>query len=135
MRKPPTITITGKGNFAGKLTQTFSITAKDLNASDVEITVVPVAYNAKKADAYKYQPKVVVKDSGKVLGKADYKIDWADNTQKDYNDWYADESKTKSAPSMTIEGTGAYTGTVTMKLPIYRTKLTAANLYVMVEGT
>ena len=133
--KAPTITITGKGNFAGKLTQTFSITAKDLNASDVEITVVPVAYNAKKADAYKYQPKVVVKDSGKVLGKADYTIDWADNTQKDYNDWYADESKTKSAPSMTIAGTGAYTGTVTMKLPIYRTKLTAANLYVMVEET
>jgi len=133
--KAPTITITGKGNFAGKLTQTFFITAKDLNASDVEITVVPVAYNAKKADTYKYQPKVVVKDGGKVLGKADYKIDWADNTQKDYNDWYADESGTKIAPSMTIEGIGSYTGTVTMDLPIYRTKLAAANLYVMVEGT
>ncbi len=131
--KAPTITITGKGNFAGKLTQTFSITAKTLTASD--ITIVPVAYNAKKADTYKYQPKVVVKDGGKVLGKADYKITWDNNTQKDYNDWYADESGTKSAPSMTIEGIGAYTGTVTMDLPIYRTKLAAANLYVMVEGT
>ncbi len=129
--KVPTITITGKGNFTGKLTQTFTITKCDVN--DLEVSVASVLYKAKNKDTYVYQPKVTVKDAGKVLGKADVEVTYEGTSQKEADNAFANAQAT-------VKGTGNYTGELTLDLTgfIHMTKpvtLTAKNIKVTLSGS
>ena len=129
--KVPTITITGKGNFTGKLTQTFTITKRDVN--DLEINVASVLYKAKNKDTYVYQPKVTVKDAGKTLGKADVEVSYEGTSQKEADNAFANAQAT-------VKGTGNYTGELTLDLTgfIHMTKpvtLTARNIKVTLSGS
>ncbi|MEI3192218.1 MAG: hypothetical protein V8S36_08335 [Lachnospiraceae bacterium] len=129
--KVPTITITGKGNFIGKLTQTFTITKCDVN--DLEINVASVLYKAKNKDTYVYQPKVTVKDAGKTLGKADVEVSYEGTSQKEADNAFANAQAT-------VKGTGNYTGELTLDLTgfIHMTKpvtLTARNIKVTLSGS
>ncbi len=66
-KKAPTITIKGKGNFAGSVSRTFTITGRSLTDADmvVTMTVADKAVSTKKGG---YISKVVVADAdGKVL--------------------------------------------------------------------
>lgn len=129
----PTVVITGKGNFTGKIQQTFSVVKKELTSSDISIVVSQTAYSSKRQSAYPYQPKVTIKDHGRTLGKEDYQLVYLKNTQKEYMDWYDSGCSPEEAPQVKITGTGAYDGTVSVQLPIYRIKLTQANMLVIVE--
>lgn len=51
------VTATGKGNFAGSLTKTFTVVQQDI--ANTAITVKPLAYNSK--DSYVYKSSVTVK--------------------------------------------------------------------------
>ena len=129
--KVPTITITGKGNFTGKLTQTFTITKCDVN--DLEVSVASVLYKAKNKDTYVYQPKVTVKDAGKTLGKADVEVVYEGTSQKEADNAFANAQAT-------VKGTGNYTGELTLDLTgfIHMTKpvtLTARNIKVTLSGS
>ena len=129
--KVPTITITGKGNFTGKLTQTFTITKCDVN--DLEVSVASVLYKAKNKDTYVYQPKVTVKDAGKTLGKADVEVVYEGTSQKEADNAFANAQAT-------VKGTGNYTGELTLDLTgfIHMTKpvtLTAKNIKVTLSGS
>ena len=78
--KKATITIKGKGNYTGKLTDavSFTIEAKALNSEDIAITVADIKYNKKKAE---YKPSVVVTDNGKKLKvNKDYTVEYVNNT-------------------------------------------------------
>lgn len=129
----PTVVITGKGNFTGKIQRTFSVVKKELTSSDISIVVSQTAYSSKRQSAYPYQPKVTIKDHGRTLGKEDYQLVYLKNTQKEYMDWYDNGCSPEEAPQVKITGTGAYDGTVSVQLPIYRIKLTQANMLVIVE--
>ena len=76
------ITIKGKGNYTGKLTDAVSLTieAKSLNSDAIAITVADIQYKNGKAE---YKPSVIVADNGKKLkaGK-DYTVTFENNTKE-----------------------------------------------------
>lgn len=68
--KAPTIVITGKGNYEGKLNKTFTIAQKNITDADVKADNLTVAFNNKQQ-----KPVPVVTWNGKKLsGKKDYSI-------------------------------------------------------------
>ncbi len=92
-QKAPTITITGKGNYEGRLIKTFTILPKDIGDSDVIVDDMSVLYN-KKAQ----KPAPTVKWNGKKLVK-----------NKDYT--IPEESYTEiGSRNITVTGIGNYTG-------------------------
>lgn len=101
--KPPTITVTGKGNYEGKALVYFTIKPQSIEDDSVFMDeYVAVAYNKK---AQKPNPSLTW--NGKKLTK-----------NKDYT--YADVSYTEPGVyKVTVEGTGNYTGTRTMDYEIY----------------
>lgn len=101
--KPPTITVTGKGNYEGKALVYFTIKPQSIEDDSVFMDeYVAVAYNKK---AQKPNPSLTW--NGKKLSK-----------NKDYT--YADVSYTEPGTyKVTVEGTGNYTGTRTMDYEIY----------------
>ncbi|MBD5485535.1 MAG: family 16 glycosylhydrolase, partial [Lachnospiraceae bacterium] len=84
-----TVTVTGKGNFKGKDTETFVIEKKNISDEDISVADVYAIINAKGKVT---NPKVTVKYGKKTLKlNNDYKVVWpADNVIKD------DEGKIKA---------------------------------------
>lgn len=75
---PPTVTITFKGNFKGKITKTFNIRKMSMNSANLSISVPDIAFNSK---ANGWVSKPVIKDSnGKLL------VAGRDYTVSYYND-------------------------------------------------
>ncbi len=100
-QKAPTVTITGKGNYEGKLVKTFTILPIDMNSSDVIIDDISVLYN-KKAQ----KPIPTVQWNGKKLKK-----------NKDYT--IPEESYTEiGSRTITVTGIGNYTGKRTFEFVI-----------------
>lgn len=91
--KAPTITITGKGNYEGKLLKTFTIAPKNISDADVWANNLTVASNGK---AQKPVP-VVTWNGKKLAAKKDYSFEALPQTAAgDYK--------------VTLTGTGNYTG-------------------------
>lgn len=68
--KAPTIVITGKGNYEGKLNKTFTIAQKNITDADVKTDELTVAFNNKQQ-----KPVPVITWNGKKLsGSKDYSI-------------------------------------------------------------
>lgn len=101
--KPPTITVTGKGNYEGKALVYFTIKPQSIEDDAVLMDeTVAVAYNGKAQ-----KPNPTLTWNGKKLSK-----------NKDYT--YADVSYTEAGNyKITVTGTGNYTGTRTMDYEIY----------------
>lgn len=101
--KPPTITVTGKGNYEGKALVHFTIKPQSIEDDAVLMDEwVAVAYNGKAQ-----KPKPTLTWNGKKLSK-----------NKDYT--YTDVSYTDAGIyKIVVEGTGNYTGTRTMSYEIY----------------
>ncbi len=92
-QKAPTVTITGKGNYEGKLIKTFTILPVNIESSDVIIDDISVLYN-KRAQ----KPVPTVQWNGKKLKK-----------NKDYT--IPEESYTEiGTRTITVTGIGNYTG-------------------------
>lgn len=91
--KAPTITITGKGNYEGKLLKTFTIAPKNITDSDVKADDLAVAFNNK---AQKPAPTVTW-NGKKLTSKKDYSFDATPQTAV-------------GSYSVTLTGTGNYTG-------------------------
>lgn len=102
--KPPTITVTGRGNYEGKAVVHFTIKPQSIKDEAVFMDEhVAVAYN-KKAQ----KPNPSLSWNGKKLSK-----------NKDYT--YTDVSYTEPGIyKVTVEGIGNYTGTRTMDYEIYQ---------------
>lgn len=113
--KAPTITITGKGNYEGKLTRTFTIERRNINDTGVSVDDIAVAYNKK---AQKPSPTVVW-NGKKLTNKKDYTIPDVKYTE------------VGNYP-ITVTGNGNYVGertfvfTITDAVPV--SKLTVAKI-------
>ena len=109
--KAPTITITGKGNYTGKETQTFAIAPRDIAAEDVICDNLTVAYNGKVQ-----KPVPVVTWNGKKLAKnKDFTVAYPAAEQASY--------KEAGVYDITVTGKGNFTGTRTVSLTITEAKL------------
>lgn len=120
-------TITGRGNYSGSLQKTYTIEKKDLQEAwkngELTVTVSQVPY---KAGDQTYQPKVVVKDGGKVLvAGVDYLAPvYKNNTNKLLND-------DLSNAMVTLRAAGTnYSGSVTVPLSIWKYKISSSTIYV-----
>lgn len=72
-----TVTVTGKGNFKGKDTETFKIEKKDIGAEDISVADVYAIINNKGKVT---NPKVTVKYGKKTLkNNNDYKVVWPED--------------------------------------------------------
>lgn len=102
--KPPTITITGKGNYTGRLIRKFTITPKDIGDPDVSVEDITLTYDAKKPKAQKPSPTVMW-NGRKLTNKKDYTFPEESYTAVDEH-------------TITITGRGNYTGTINFKFII-----------------
>ena len=109
--KAPTITITGKGNYTGKETQTFAIAPRDIAAEEVICDNLTVAYNGKVQ-----KPVPVVTWNGKKLTKnKDFTVAYPAAEQAAY--------KEAGVYDITVTGKGNFTGARTVSLTITEAKL------------
>ena len=109
--KVPTITITGKGNYTGKETQTFAIAPRDIAAEEVICDNLTVAYNGKVQ-----KPVPVVTWNGKKLAKnKDFTVAYPAAEQASY--------KEAGVYDITVTGKGNFTGARTVSLTITEAKL------------
>ncbi|MCR5666085.1 MAG: hypothetical protein K6G01_04590 [Eubacterium sp.] len=94
-----TVTITGCGNFTDATTTTFEITAKQISSSD--ITIAAIADRTYNGNKKKPSPEITDTTSGEVLTKnTDYTLSYENN-------------KNAGEATVTITGTGEYTGKTT----------------------
>ena len=91
--KAPSIIITGKGNYEGKLTKTFTIAPKKITDSDVILDDVVVLYNKKEQKPV----PAVVWNGRKLANKKDYIVQEVSGTDA-------------GSKPVTVTGTGNYTG-------------------------
>ena len=137
--KPPTIIIKGKGNYTGELKICYNIVKGDLNGSNINIKVSPVAYQANRAADYAYKPSIKLMDGRTALrvGK-DYEITYEKNTQADYEN-YMQKLQNQTAgvddmPRVVItektESDYRLSSPIIVPLSIYQIKLTKNNLTV-----
>ena len=152
--KPPTVTVQGKGNYAGKFDVTFQITKSGLKQAveddSIQIKTTEIAYDPKKAETYEYKPAVKLMDGRTALrANTDYEIQYLNNTQADYEAYLRvleEEAKSENAnpdkdsslqamrPRAVItakaESNYVADGEIVVPLPIYRTKLVKKNLQI-----
>lgn len=139
--KPPTVTVKGKGNYAGEFSLNFEIIRTDLRADSIQIKTTPVAYIDNKKEDYVYKPAVKLTD-GKSAMRAgtDYTIEYRNNTQADYESYIQKlQSQISTEDDMPVvviteaEGSSyCLKEPIIVPLPIYTNKLTKANLSVSI---
>ena len=146
--KPPTITVKGKGNYAGEFHVLFQIVRADL--TDFSVKTTPVAYKSNKADNFAYKPAVKLMDGKSALraGK-DYEIAYRNNTQADYDKYMENDNwKKPLGEGVTPVDAGVPVAVITEKagsmyclekpiyvpLPIYQKQLKKAELTMELEG-
>ena len=108
-----TLTITGKGNYKGEVTKNFTISKKSINDAIIELANKSFAYTGSEQTVNITSVKL---SDGTVLGTDDYVI--KDNSNKATN---------AGEITLTIEGTGNYTGTATTTWEITKIAPVLAN--------
>ncbi|MCM1211996.1 MAG: InlB B-repeat-containing protein [Blautia sp.] len=160
-KKLPTLTITGKGNYTGKIVITFTIvnTNKDALTISAAATQLKAAWKNKPDSQYK--PAVTVKEgTKKISAKGNYEVTYARNTEAEVEAYLAALDEGKSVedlqPIATVkisESSAYYTApgadvttdeakeawnkehnTVVIPLEIYQTKLTSGNCDIVLTG-
>lgn len=110
-----TVTISGKGNYAGTLQKTFQIDAKEMSKTKIQLTPTTVEYTGKEVC-----PEVVIKDGTKELkADVDYTVAYSNNVNV---------SNTSDKPTVTVTGKGNYAGTATATFSISTAELKAENV-------
>ncbi|MDE7266802.1 MAG: RICIN domain-containing protein [Lachnospiraceae bacterium] len=105
--KPPTITVTGKGNYKGKETQSFTISPKSLEDEDITADNIVLKENGK---VQKPVPTITWNNK-KLAKKKDYTISYLNEA--------ADGAYMKTGTySIRVKGAGNYTGERTITLTI-----------------
>ena len=105
-----TVTVTGKGNYCGKVTKTINITLRELQDDDVTVNDVTTTSDAASVD-----PSVTVEVDGKTLTKnTDYTVE-------------IDADIPNGTGAVTVTGKGNYSGTVTKPFKILINDTTIIN--------
>ena len=96
-----TVTITGKGNYTGTASKTFTINAKSISSTTVTLGTTSYTY-----DGTAKQPSVTVKDVTTTLTSGtDYTVSYSNNTNA-------------GTATVTVTGKGNYTGTASKTFTI-----------------
>ncbi|MCM1211007.1 MAG: InlB B-repeat-containing protein [Blautia sp.] len=140
--KMGTLTITGKGNYSGKMIIKYQITQGTLDTNNAQIEVARSEYNPKTSS---YKPKVTVKtDRDGTLSSSEYSVSYSNNTKQAVQDWL-DPDKDAPAPTVTVTFkkssnyenlSGDDYEPITRDVPMefYDKKLTANNLYIIIDN-
>ncbi|MBD5505001.1 MAG: hypothetical protein HDR09_15045 [Lachnospiraceae bacterium] len=99
----PTITVKGKGNYAGTQQVTFNIIPKALTDTDITADNITVAYNGK---VIKSVP-TIYRDGKKLTKNTDYTVTYSLTEEGAY--------KTAGTYPIVIKGKGGYSGTITIR--------------------
>ena len=100
------VTVTGKGNYTGTVKKTFEIQPKDI--SDMTLSGIEEAY---EYTGKPITPGVTLSDGSRILHEGiDYTVSYADNVGEEIKGTYGPDGVTGTA-TVTVEGTGNYTGT------------------------
>ncbi len=112
-----TVSVTGKGNYTGTATGSFSIQGSGMSKSyDLEDAVVSLSSDSFKYDGYSKEPGVTVTLNNTVLSSSDYSVSYSNNTDAtDYAMVY-------------VTGEGAYSGSQTKYFEIKRASISGAKL-------
>ena len=95
------MTITGKGDYTGSVTKTFTITAKSISGSTITLGTTSYIY-----DGTEKKPPVTVKDGSKTLTSGtDYTVSYSNN-------------KNAGTATVTVTGKGNYKDTATKTFTI-----------------
>ena len=100
--KPPTITIKGKGNYAGTQTITFNIVPKALTNTDITFDNITAAYTGK---AIKGNP-TLYRNGKKLIKNTDYKLTYPQTDTGAYQN--------EGTYPIIVTGNGGYSGTITV---------------------
>ncbi|MCM1111939.1 MAG: InlB B-repeat-containing protein [Muribaculum sp.] len=141
--KMGTLTITGKGNYTGKIVIKYQIVQGSLDMESVKIEDARAEYDSRTAE---YKPKVVVRsDRDGIFGEGkDYAVTYHNNKREDVEKYLAGVG---AAPTVTVtfhrsdnygnlSGSNFDEAAVTKTVPIefYTKRLTAKNLYVVIDN-
>lgn len=110
-KNPPTITIKGKGNYAGTETVTFNIIPKALTDTDIAADNITAAYTGK---TIKGSP-AVCRNGKKLVKNTDYKLSYPQTGAGAYQN--------AGTYPVTITGIGGYSGKITIYETISRKEL------------
>lgn len=119
-KKLPMIMIKGKGNYTGTLTQTFTITPKDLEKSaDITAEAKAVLFNQKTANSKKgITTSITIKDGSKTLkNNKNYKITGYLNNKA------IGMAENENPPTVVIQSLGNYTGILEIPYNIYENSI------------
>lgn len=111
-RKAPTVTIKGKGNFAGTLTKTFVILPKSLGEEETDVQTDPMAAAYNNGKVVRTVP-VVLWNGKKLTNKKDFTVEYPDQ-ETGNPDAYTEPGTW----SVLIKGCGNYTGEREVSLSI-----------------
>lgn len=142
--KTPCMTVTGKGNYAGKVEVPFTVIPAPLSdaVEEGDVTVSCVQVQKKNGMNFKnFKFKLVEGKKTLSMGeKKDYVIDetkCSPELIQAYAEALAVGEKLPEEPVVTVTGRGGYAGGASVKIPlgkyIYADKLTSAGLYVVVS--
>lgn len=139
----PTAVISGKGNYSGKIyvddwkIVKKSVSTNDITSGEISVSNKPVMFNENKADDYAYIPQLIIKHGNAVLKQGvDYNLTYYKNTEAELKAYYAG-GKTNDRPYVQItnvDGSGYDFNGLSFSLPVYRKKLTATNVDIVVAN-
>ena len=125
------IKVTGKGCYTGSFSVPFIITEKRLTDADIKVRPKSMAYKAGRSAAY--EPGVQVLHGNATVSAKEYRVEYSGNTNASIEAVLNGGGTERPALTVKAAVGGNYTGSVTLELPVYRMKLTAANTYIEVE--
>lgn len=145
-----TVTITGKGNYAGTIAVDYKINARSLEASDAHCTDIKLAFNNKVQKGvpvvtYDYSTVVNGQNTTKTLtlkNGTDYTIEYPCTNVKDKNTYDANAFKAANSADyypngyeIKITGKGNYTGTLVIHEFIYADTVNVSSLVYSLKAT
>ncbi|MCD7840015.1 MAG: hypothetical protein LUG46_05225, partial [Erysipelotrichaceae bacterium] len=110
-----TVTITGKGNYSGTITKTFTINKKSISKFTASLSKTSYSYTGSNI-----KPSVTLKNGSTTIGSSNYSVSYSNN-------------KSVGTATVTITGTGNYSGTITKSFKI--TKGNLSNYTVSLSST
>lgn len=132
-RKPPTVTISGKGNFSGSVSLVFTIVPQDL--SQTSITANDITAGAAtgmdtigytKAGKYKSTPVLTDKNGKKLIAGTDYKKQYIYTDENGNVLGSRDKVPAGSVLTVKVTGTGSYTGEISTSYRVLKAKTSVA---------
>lgn len=123
--------IKGKGNYGESFSASFTITPKNLSDSDITAKPKGLAYVEGKDTLYK--PGIQLLHGSKTVKAKEYEITYFANTSTEIAAYNDQASSQKPVMVISAKSNSSYAGNIEMELPVYKTKLTAANIDAKVE--